>query len=307
MTAPQSSAGPAQPAHPFPGLEALIPRTARLERVAGGATWSEGPVCLDGGGVLWSDIPGNRLLAWHPERGAEVLLHPSHFQNGHTRDRAGRLYACSHGDRAVLTSDDGGRSWTPLVTHSGGRRLNSPNDLVVAPDGAVWFSDPIYGLIQPHEGYGGEQEQPGCFVYRLDPQTGLAEPRITDMERPNGLALSPDGRTLYVSDTSLTHDPQGHHHIRAYPLTGTEVGAGRTFAVVSPGIPDGFRVDEHGNLWTSSGSGVQVYSPQGERLGEIPVPEMVGNLTFSHLEPYLYIAASTGLYRVGVGVRGNAF
>lgn len=293
--------------HPFPGLEDLIPASAQVEKLASGATWSEGPVCLDDGGVLWSDIPGNRLLKWHPERELEVLLHPSHFQNGHTRDRQGWLYACSHGERAILRSQDDGKSWQILADHHAGKKLNSPNDLIVAPDGGVWFSDPPYGLIQPHEGYGGEQEQPGCYVYRYDPDSGEVAAKVTDMLRPNGLALSPDGCTLYVSDTAASHDPDGFHHIRAYPLTGHEVGAGRVFAVISPGLPDGFRLDAHGHLWTSSGGGVQVYAPDGHKLGEIPVPEVVGNLTFSHLEPYLYIAASTSLYRVEVSVRGNAF
>lgn len=264
-------------------------------------------MCLDDGAVLWSDIPGNRVLSWHPERGQATLLHPSHFHNGHTRDRAGAIYACSHGERAVLKSTDAGQTWTSIATHHGGRRLNSPNDVIVAPDGAVWFSDPPYGLIQPNEGYGGEQEQAGCFVYRLDQTTGEVTAKITDMLRPNGLALSPDGRTLYVTDTSKSHDPDGHHHIRSYSLDGGAVGAGRTFAVVDPGLPDGIRIDEHGNLWTSSGSGVQVYAPDGRRLGEVPVPEVIGNLTFSHTESFLYIAATTSLYRVALSVKGNAF
>lgn len=293
--------------HPFPGLEALIPAHARLEHLAAGGTWTEGPVCQDDGSVLWSDIPGNRVLSWHPERGQAVFLHPAHFHNGHTRDASGALYACSHGERAVLKSTDQGQSWQAIATHHEGRRLNSPNDIIVAPDGAVWFTDPPYGLIQPHEGYGGEQEQPGCFMYRLDPSTGEVTAKITDMIRPNGLALSPDARTLYVTDTSRSHDPEGHHHIRAYPLAGDTVGAGRSFAVVDPGLPDGIRVDEYGNVWSSSGGGVQVYAPDGRRLGVVPVPEVIGNLTFSHTEAYLYIAATTSLYRVAVSVKGNAF
>ncbi len=298
--------------HPYPGLEALIPANARLDRLASGTTWGEGPVCLDDGAVLWSDIPGNRVLRWHPEEATatqpfRVALAPAHFHNGHTRDHHGRLYACSHGERAVLRSDDGGERWVPIATHHAGRRLNSPNDVVVARDGAVWFSDPPYGLIQPLEGYGGEQEQEACRVYRVDPGTGAVEARVTDLQWPNGLAFSPDETVLYVTDTSRTHDPAGRHHIHTYPVAGPEVGAGRVFAQVSPGMPDGIRTDEHGNLWSSSGSGVQIYAPDGRRLGEVPVPEAIGNLTFSHREPYLYIAASSSLYRLPVLVRGAWF
>lgn len=293
--------------HPFPGLEALIPADAVLEKLADGATWGEGPVCLDDGAVLWSDIPGNRVLRWHPQDASGTALQPSHFHNGHTRDDGGRLYACSHGERAVLRSDDAGHSWQPIATHHAGKRLNSPNDVVVARDGGVWFSDPPYGLIQPREGYGGQQEQPVCRVYRLDPDTGEVEAKVSDMLWPNGLAFSPDEATLYVTDTSRTHDPAGHHHIRAYPVAANEVGEGRVFAVVSPGMPDGIRTDEHGHLWSSSGSGLQVFAPDGRKLGEVPTPETITNLTFSHLEPYLYITGSDSLYRLPVSVRGARF
>ena len=299
--------------HPFPGLEALIPEHARLIKLWTGATWGEGPVCLDDGSLLWSDIPGNRVMKWQPG-GADDLgsvsvhLHPSHFHNGHTRDAGGHLYACSHGERALLRSTDNGQSWHPVATHFEGKRLNSPNDVVVAPDGWVWFTDPPYGLIQPHEGYGGEQEQPGCYVYRLNPDTGELQAQITDMLRPNGLAFSPDASLLYVTDTSKSHDPAGHHHIRVYPLSGSEIsGLGRVYQAVDPGLPDGIRIDVHGNLWSSSASGVQVFSPDGVKLGEVPVPEVIGNLTFSHLEPRLYIAASSSLYCLEIGVRGNAY
>lgn len=293
--------------HPFPGLEPLIPADAVLEKLADGATWGEGPVCLDDGAVLWSDIPGNRVLRWHPQEGPGVALQPSDFHNGHTRDGAGRLYACSHGERAVLRSDNGGRDWSAVATHHDGKRLNSPNDVIVARDGGVWFTDPPYGLIQPKEGHGGEQQQDGCWVYRLAPHSGEVQAKVRDMRWPNGLAFSPDETTLYVTDTSRTHDPAGHHHIRAYPVSGHTVGEGRVFAVVAPGMPDGIRLDEHGHLWSSSGSGVQVFAPDGRRLGEVPVPETITNLTFSHLEPFLYLTGSDSLYRLPVSVRGARF
>ncbi|CAM4019363.1 SMP-30/gluconolactonase/LRE family protein [Deinococcus marmoris] len=298
--------------HPFPGLEQLIPSDAALEKLATGTAWGEGAVCLDDGAVLWSDIPGNRILRWHPQESTSetpfsVVMQPSHFHNGHTRDDGGRLYACSHGDRAVLRSADNGHTWQPIATHHGDKRLNSPNDVIVARDGGVWFSDPPYGLIQAHEGYGGDQEQEGHWVYRLDPATGAVEAKVCDLLRPNGLAFNLDETTLYVTDTGRSHDPEGRHHIHAYPVSGNTVGEGQVFAAVDPGLPDGIRTDVHGNLWSSSGGGVQVFAPDGTRLGVVPVPEAIGNLTFSHLDPYLYIAASSSLYRISVSVKGARF
>ncbi len=191
-----------------------------------------------------------------------------------------------------------------------GKRFNSPNDVVVARDGSIWFTDPPYGLIQPHEGYGGTQEQPGQEVYRFNPATGELRVVVSGMACPNGLAFSPDETVLYVGDTAGTHTgpaswPEAHHHILVYDLVGGEVTNARLFAEVSPGFPDGFRVDVHGNLWTSSGSGVQIYAPDSTRLGEIRVPEVIGNLVFGGPDgTTLFIAASTSLYRVEVNVRG---
>jgi gluconolactonase len=278
---------------------------SRLEQLASGCTWSEGPAYLDDGSVIWSDIPGNRLMRYSPQDGASVWMQPAHFQNGHARDLEGRLIACSHGQRAVLRLERDG-SWTVLVDQHDGLKLNSPNDVIVKSDGTIWFTDPPYGLIQPLEGYGGEQEQPGCHVYRFDPVTQMISCVIDDMDKPNGLAFSPDERTLYVSDTAGSHDPSGHHHIRAYDVVNNSSTAnGRVFAVIEPGLPDGFRVDHQGWIFTSSGDSVQVYAPDGVRLGKILVPEVIGNLTFGGPNrDRLFIAASAGLYAIDLATRG---
>ncbi len=287
----------------------LLNSGAVLERLWTGATWGEGPVCLPDGRVVWSDIPGNRLLIWSETEGVSEYLKPSHFQNGHALDHQGRIVGCSHGERGIVRQEQGG-SWRLLVGEYQGKRLNSPNDVVVAADGSIWFTDPPYGLIQPHEGYGGTQEQPGQEVYRFDPQTAELRVVVRGMVCPNGLAFSPDETVLYVGDTAGTHSgegywPEPHHHILAYDMVKGEATNARLFAEVSPGFPDGFRLDVHGNLWTSSGSGVQVYAPDGTRLGEISVPETIGNLTFGGPDgSTLYIAASTSLYRFEVAVRG---
>jgi gluconolactonase len=290
-------------------LVPLLKEGARLERLWTGATWGEGPVYLPGGRLVWSDIPGNRLLVWQEGHGVQEYLKPSHFQNGHALDHQGRIVGCSHGERAIVRQEHDG-IWTVLVGTYRGRRFNSPNDVVVARDGSIWFTDPPYGLIQPHEGYGGTQEQPGQEVYCFEPESGTVRVVVSGMVCPNGLAFSPDESVLYVGDTAGTHAgethwPERHHHILAHDMVDGQATNARVFAEVSPGFPDGFRVDVHGNLWTSSGSGVQVFAPDGARLGEIGVPEISGNLTFGGPEGRtLFIAASTSLYRIEVNVRG---
>ena len=279
---------------------------SRLERLATGATWSEGPVYFhEDDSVIWSDIPGNRLLRWSARDGLSEHLKPAHFQNGHTRDLDGGLLACSHGERAVIKLEPDG-SWRVLVNQFQGKRLNSPNDIIVKSDGTIWFTDPPYGLIQPNEGYGGTPEQPGCFVYRFDPRTAHLEAVITDMVKPNGLAFSPDESILYVSDTGASHDPNGPHHVRAYDvLEGSRCANGRVFTVIEPGLPDGFRLDRQGWLFVSSEDSVQVFAPTGERLGKILVPERVGNLTFGGpSKDRLFIAASSSLYAIHLNTQG---
>ena len=286
-------------------MSILLP-DSKLEQLASGAVWSEGPVYFEHDeSVIWSDIPGNRLLRWNAWDGMSEFLKPSHFQNGHTLDLQGRIIACSHGERAIVRLEHDG-NWTVLVNRFEGRRLNSPNDVVVKSDGTIWFSDPPYGLIQPNEGYGGAQEQAGCFVYRFDPVNLDIDAVVTDMEKPNGLAFSPDEKILYVSDTSASHDENGKNQIRAYDvIDDSSTANGRVFAVIEPGLPDGFRLDKQGWIFTSSEDSVQVLTPQGELLGKILVPEKIGNLTFGGKnKDRLFIAASSSLYAITLNTQG---
>jgi gluconolactonase len=189
-----------------------------------------------------------------------------------------------------------------------GKRFNAPNDVVVKSDGTIWFTDPPYGLIIPEEGHGGESEIGACLVFRFDPRTGALDP-VTDLPiEPNGLAFSPDERRLYVSDTSaaLGREATGNHCIFAFDVVDDRrIVDGRRFADVSPGVPDGFRVDEQGWIYTSSEDSVQVFHPDGTLLGKIPVPEKVGNVTFGGAQRnILYVAASTSLYRIALATRG---
>lgn len=281
------------------GMSGLLPAEASLSLCATGATWSEGPVWLpETQSVRWSDIPGNRILEFSALT-SELSVYATEveFTNGRTLDHDGTVIQCSHGLRRVERDDHG--VVTTIVDSYNGVRLNSPNDVVVASDGTIWFSDPPYGIIVPIEGHPGEREYGDHWVFRHDPATGETRPVVTDVEEPNGLAFSPDGSLLYVSDTSAATEKNGNHHIRVYDVAGGRCKNGRTFAVIDSGLSDGFRVDTDGNVWTSSGTGIIVFSPAGVELGRIPVPETVSNLCFGGPDGTdLYITASTSLYRI---------
>ena len=270
-----------------------------LRHLGGGAVWSEGPLYQHDGSVIWSDIPNNRILRWRNGHVTEWMS-PSNFTNGHTYDRQGRIIHCSHGARAILRSELDG-SMTTLVDRYNGKRLNSPNDVVVKSDGTIWFSDPPYGILSNHEGYKADSEQAGCFVYRFDPKTKELTAVITDMICPNGLAFSPDESLLYVSDTSINpYGKEGFHHIRVYDVTGENATVnGRVFRVIEPGCPDGFRLDTDGNIFTSADDAIQVFAPDAAFIGRIPVPEKVSNCCWGGPDRQtLFITASTSLYAI---------
>ncbi len=293
---------------------ATVAEGAVLQRLCTGATWSEGPVWMhEDGAVLWSDIPANRMLRWSAAEGMTVWRDGVDFANGHTRDRNGDLLHCSHGRRAILRTrvgPDGVRAHMPdevVVDRFEGRRLNSPNDVVVRSDGTIWFTDPPYGILSNREGYKAAPEQAANHVFCYDPATGRLHAVTDQVQEPNGLAFSPDESVLYVSDTSaaLQRLGRGNHHIVAFDVEGLQLSGMRVVAAVSPGLPDGFRIDRHGWIYTSSLDAVQVLHPDGTLLGRIPVPEKVGNLTFGGpRRDELFIAASTSLYRIRLDTQG---
>ncbi len=287
-------------------LKNLLLPDSELQKLADGAVHGEGPVYFhEDDSVIWSDAHDNRLLRWSPTEGNQVIREPSHYQSGNYRDLQGRLVSCSQGQRAIVRWEDDGE-WRVLVDRYQGKRLNSPNDLVVKSDGTIWFSDPTFGITHENQGYGGEQEQAGDFVYRFDPETGEIEAVIKEMAKPNGLAFSPDESLLYVSDTSAAEHPQQHHYIRVYQVVDDRyIKEGRVFAIIEPGEPDGFRVDTQGNIFTSSADSVQVYAPDGNRLGKIFVPELCTNLTFGGKDKnILFITAKTSLYAIALNTKG---
>jgi gluconolactonase len=280
---------------------------AFLEKLCGGLRWAEGPAYFgDLRCLIFSDLPNNRMLRWDEETGAvSVFRSPSNYSNGNTRDRQGRLVTCEHrGRRVTRTELDG--SITVLADSYQGKRLNSPNDVVVKSDGTIWFTDPSYGISAAYEGGKAESEIGRCNVYRLDPADGSLRVVVDDFSRPNGLAFSPDETRLYIADSGFWPDPQGPHHIRAFDVGGKgELSGGKVLAEVSPGIPDGFRVDVDGNVWTSCGDGVLCITPEGEIIGKINVPEKVANVCFGGpARDRLFICGFTSLYSIHLNTRG---
>lgn len=287
-------------------MEPLLRPGARLEKLWTGAIWSEGPVWWDDGSVTWSDIPNNRMLRWTPGGETSVFRQPSNHTNGHTRDREGRLVSCEHSGRRISRTEADGTVVT-LVDRYDGKKLNSPNDVVVKSDGTIWFTDPPYGIMSNHEGVAAESEIGANHVYRFDPATGTITIARNDFQKPNGLAFSPDETLLYISDTSRSHDPDGNHHIRVFDVVdGHRLENGRVFTVMEPGLSDGFRLDVNGNLFSSSADSIQVFAPDGTRLGKIMVPEIISNCVFGSPDrSTLFITASTSLYSIELATKGS--
>ncbi|MCJ8520055.1 SMP-30/gluconolactonase/LRE family protein [Pseudorhizobium tarimense] len=284
----------------------LIVATAGLEELYSGCRWAEGPVWFaDTQCLIFSDIPNQRMLRWVEGGGVSVFRSPSNFTNGNTRDRQGRLVSCEHGGRRVVRTELDG-SITVLADSYQGKRLNSPNDVVVASDDGVWFTDPTYGILSDYEGYRAEPEQETRNVYRLDIRSGELAAVITDFGQPNGLAFSPDESRLYVADSASSHNPHAPRHIRVFDvIDGRRATNGRVFCNIDAGLPDGFRVDRNGNVWTSAADGVHCFAADGALLGKIRVPQVVANVAFGGVRRNrLFITATRSLYSVYLAING---
>ena len=286
----------------------LVIHNVHVERLWTGARWAEGPVYVPSAQqLIFSDIPNDRTLRYDERTGnVDIFEQPAFNANGHCLDLQGRLVTAEHRGRAISRiGHDGIREI--LVDRYEQKRLNSPNDLVVKSDGSIWFTDPTYGIDSDYEGDMAESEIGDCYVYRLDP-AGTLDAVIQDMVRPNGLAFSPDEKILYVADTGSSHvGSKCPPDIRAYPVSGDGDSVSTshwTLATCTSGVFDGFRVDAHGNLWTSAGDGVHCLSPEGTLIGKIRIPEVVANVEFGGLKRNrLYICGTTSLYSMYLNTR----
>lgn len=291
------------PSDAHPDFLALFPEDAKLCRLADGFTWTEGPVWVPArGAFMFSDVRQNKTWWWNAEDGLSLADAPSHHQNGHCLDEAERVIACSHGLRALMRRGHDGL-WTILADSWQGRRLNSPNDVALHPDGSLWFTDPTYGIDKADEGYGGEMEQSGRWVYRWSEQDGLSR-EIFDCHKPNGLAFI-DAEHLLIADTG---DDAATH---LYRIQDGKVIHDKTAFVVSEGKTDGLRVDAEGRVWSSSRAGVEVFSSLEEGfapLGVLPLPITCANLCFGgERNDVLFMTVTDSIYAVQTKVRGQSW
>jgi gluconolactonase len=306
------------PRYPDPLIKILDPSfakyrlaLAKVEKIASGMRWCEGPVWFgDGRFLLWSDIPNDRIMRWDEETGAvSVFRKPSNFSNGNTRDRQGRLLTCEHDSRRVTRTEYDG-TIIVIADRFEGKPLNSPNDLVCKSDGSIWFTDPPFGILGNYEGHTATPELP-TNIYRWDPQSKQLAVVASDVNRPNGLAFSPDESRLYIVEAGVTP-----RVIRVYDVVqgGTRLAAMRAFITAEPnGTPDGLRVDVDGNLWIGWGmgaeglDGVAIFNPDGKAIGRIDLPERCANLCFGGVKRNrLFMCGSTSMFSLYVNTQGVA-
>ena len=280
---------------------------ARVERLWTGARWCEGPAWFGGGRYLvFSDVPNDRMLRYDDcDGGVSVFRQPSNNANGNAVDREGRLVTCEHHARRVTRTEHDG-TITVLADRVGGRRFNSPNDVVVKSDGSIWFTDPDYGIRYDYEGARAQSEIGACNVYRIDPGSGAVTIVADDFDHPNGLAFAPDECVLYVADSGFSEGPERPRHIRRFEVAaGGKLGRSQVFATCTAGLFDGFRVDRDGRVWTSTAEGVECYRDDGVVIGRVRIPEIVANVAFGgRARNRLFVCGTTSLYSLYLKING---
>jgi gluconolactonase len=310
---PRDWTGQSPVRYPDPDVVALDNRFRRyiignttIKRLHTGTLWAEGPAWNGVGRYLvWSDIPNNVQMRWLEEDGHVTVFHnPSGYSNGNTFDFEGRQLSCEHGNRRVARYEPDG-TITTIADKFQGKRLNSPNDIAVHPDGSIWFTDPTYGIQGSYEGFRAQSELKDA-VYRVDPKTGQMDKVTDDADKPNGICFSPDYKKVYVADTGMPHD------IRVYDVEGKSLKNGKRLLVMSNPLnssqnaaADGIRCDVDGNVWAGATPGVQCIAPSGEPVGVIRLPENCANIAFGGTKRNrLFMTASQSLYVVYVGTTG---
>ncbi len=296
--------GPPKPSPEFAGVQLVDPRLAAVLHADAPLLvlydqllHSEGPVWEPRRGrLIFSDIPGRRVLAWYLDGRVEVAIDAVPFVNGNALDLKGHLIHCEHGRRCISRSDGADGFPKPIVTHFEGRRLNTPNDLTTSADGAIWFTDPVFGLMFPKQGCLAEPELDHRSLYRFEPATGELR-RMADFDQPNGVAFSPDGTLLYVSDTSRSIGGPTHDVVVFDVGPDGDLSNKRFFCHTEHGVPDGLLVDIRGWLWTTAGDGLHVYAPDRTRLGFIPTPTTASNCALGGVDGRrLFITAESNLF-----------
>ncbi len=274
----------------------LFPEGAKVEKLADGFGFVEGPTWVrnEGGYLVFSDIPNNRLLKWTKSAGVSTFRQPSQNANGNTTDRVGRMLTAEHSGRRISIMEKDGKVKT-LVDRCNGKKFNSPNDVIVKSDGTVWFSDPPYGLPK-----GETKEQDGNYVYRFDPASQTVRVVTTDFDMPNGLCFSPDEKKLYIADSGKPH------HIRVFSVgKDGSLSDGKVFAVIEKGGPDGIRSDTQGRIWSSSGAGADIFATDGSLIAKVNLPKAGANLCFGGENgKTLFVTSRDALYAVETKVSG---
>ncbi len=277
-------------------------KNSEVKNIYTGTLWSEGPAYFPSLNMLvWSDIPNNRMLKLIDGKVSDYK-NPSNYCNGNTIDHEENLISCSHGARCLYkTYPD--MTTEKLIDNFNGKKLNSPNDVCVKSDGTIWFTDPPYGILSDYEGYYGKQEYDGCNVFCYNPKNNNLEVIIDDLDRPNGIALSPDENKLYVADTG-----EYIKHLYSYDLINGKAQNRKLIYDFKPFFSDGFRCDKDGNIWTSAGKAIKCFNKDLKLIGQIKIPELVSNCEFGGIEGnILYITATTSLYSIELNQQGAKF
>ena len=277
-------------------------KDTNFKQIFTGMLWAEGPAYIPHLQTLvWSDIPNNKMFKYCNDK-VSVYKNPSNYCNGNTIDKDENIISCSHGGRCIYKTDDKLEQQV-LVDNYKGKKLNSPNDLFVKSDGTIWFTDPPYGILSDYEGYPGKQEYGGCYVFSFDPISKKLDVVISDLDRPNGITISPDEKKLYVADTG-----ENIKHLYVYDMINGYPDNRKLVYDFKPFFSDGFRCDKDGNVWTSAGKAIKCFNPNNELIGQLIVPELVSNLEFGGKNGnILYVTATTSLYSLELNQQGAKF